>query len=89
MEANAPLRQTPPPPPPPPPPLPPVKPQGVTFRHSDDTWYSENEDDLLDIWHTLQDIIKSRGIVMLDKCRFNHFCAFVVSMTTTPRDNCI
>ncbi|CAN0483734.1 unnamed protein product [Ectocarpus sp. 12 AP-2014] len=80
MEANSAPRQS-------PPPL--VQPHGVTFRHSDDTWYSENEDELLDIWHAVQDTIRSRGIVMLDKCRFNHFCAFVVSMTTTQRESCI
>lgn len=66
-----------------------VKPLGVSFRNSEDEWYSENESDLLDIWHAVEDSIKKRGIVMLDKCRFNHFCAFVISMTTTQRDRCI
>lgn len=79
MEASSSPRQ--------PPPL--LQQQGVNFRHSDDTWYSENEDGMLDIWHAMQDSIKSRGIVMLDKCRFNHFCSFVMSMTTTRRESCI
>ncbi|CAM9102294.1 unnamed protein product [Ectocarpus sp. 12 AP-2014] len=80
METNSSPRQL--------PPL--VQPQSVTcFRNSDDTWYSENEDELLDIWHAVQDSITRRGIVMLDKCRFNHFCAFVMSMTTTRRESCI
>lgn len=66
-----------------------VKPLGVSFRNSEDEWYSANESDLLDIWHAVEDSIKKRGSVMLDKCRFNHFCAFVMSMTTTQRDRCI
>jgi len=69
--------------------LPLIKPHSVTFRNPDDTWYSENEDDLLDIWHAIKDSIETKGIVMLDKCRFNHFCVFVLSMTTTQRDSCI
>ena len=69
--------------------LPSVKPQGVTFRNSDDEWYSQNEDELLDVWHELQEFIKRRGIVMLDKCRFNNFYDFVLSMTTTRKDRCI
>ena len=70
-----------------PPPLP--KPNTVTCRSSDEEWYSENESELLDIWHVLEDNIKARGIVMLDKCRFNHFCDFVMSLTTTLRNRCI
>ncbi len=66
-----------------------VKSLGVSLRSSEDEWYSTNESDLLDIWHAVEDSIKKRGIVMLDKCRFNHFCAFVMSMTTTQRDRCI
>ena len=61
----------------------------TSFRNADDTWYSENENELLDIWHIIEDSIKSRGLVMLDKCRFNHFCTFVMSMTTTLRDSYI
>jgi hypothetical protein len=70
---------------------PPVKPSlsGNNFRNSDEEWYSEYEDDLLDVWHIVKDNIEQRGIVMLDKCRFSHFCAFVMSMTTTSRDRCI
>lgn len=70
-----------------PPPLP--KPNTVTFRNSDEEWYSENESELLDVWHALGDNIKARGIVMLDKCRFNNFCDFAMSLTTTLRDRCI
>ena len=69
------------------PPLP--KPIGTTFRDSDDEWYLENENDLLDMWHALKDDIAKRGIVMLDKCKFNHFCTFVLSMTTTQQSNCL
>jgi len=65
------------------------KPIGTTFRDSDDEWYSEHESDLLDMWHALKDDIAKRGIVMLDKCKFNHFCTFVLSMTTTQRSNCL
>lgn len=66
-----------------------AKPHGVSFRNSDDEWYSEYENELIDVWHVIQDNIKTKGVVMLDKCRFNHFCAFVMSMTTTRRDRCI
>ena len=66
-----------------------AKPHGVSFHNIEDEWFSENEDDLLDIWHMIQDSIKTRGIVMLDKCKFNHFCEFVLSTTTTHRDRCI
>ena len=66
-----------------------VKPLGVTFRNSEDEWYSDHEDDLIDIWHLIQDNINKRGIIMLDKCRFNHFCAFVLHMTTTQSKRCI
>lgn len=70
-------------------PPPTLKPNTVTFRTADDTWYSENEEELLHVWHMIEDFIKNKGVVMLNKCRFNHFCAFVMSMTTTSRDSCI
>lgn len=69
------------------PPLP--KPNTVNFRNAQEEWYSENESELIDVWHALQDNINRRGLVMFDKCRFNHFCAFILSMTTTRRDRCI
>lgn len=59
------------------------------FRHSEDEWYCDHEDDLIDIWHAVQDSINERGIVMLNECRFDQFCTFVLSMTTTRRDRCI
>lgn len=68
---------------------PPVRVHGTSFRSTDDDWYSEYESDLLDVWHSIEDMIRAKGIVMLDKCRFNQFCAFVVSATTTCKKRCI
>lgn len=66
-----------------------VKQPGVGFRSSDEDWYSKYEDDLLDIWHELEESIKKKGVVLLDRCRFNHFYEFVLSLTTTQRDRCV
>ncbi|CAM9208394.1 unnamed protein product [Pylaiella littoralis] len=74
---------------PPPPPLPKTRSVGPRFRSSDDEWLSENENEVLDMWHEIEDSIKRRGIVMLDKCRFNHFCTFVMSLTTTHKGRVI
>ena len=53
---------------------------GVPCEYNE--WYSENEDDLLDIWYNINSIVSDRGLNMLDTCRFNHFCSFVSSRTT-------
>ncbi|CAM9966892.1 unnamed protein product, partial [Ectocarpus sp. 6 AP-2014] len=62
---------------------------GVNFRSSREEWYSEHDDELLDVWHVIEDSIKTKGVVMMEKCRFNHFCAFVISMTTTENSRSI
>ena len=47
-----------------------------------DEWYSENEEHLLDMWHSINSIVYDRSLFMLDKSGYQHFCAFVASKTT-------
>lgn len=47
-----------------------------------DEWYSENEEHLLDMWHGINSIVYDRGLFMLDKSGYQHFCTFVASKTT-------
>lgn len=61
-----------------------TKTHGVPFTY--DEWYYENEDNLLDLWDGIQEMISDRNMYMLDKCGFHHLCSFVASRTTLDKN---